>query len=290
MLLQRSDTATRAGLQVKYKTILECALGEGDMELAAIIIPYFDEFAGGPEERKRQFDPYQSCIAAIPNQQPDYDVTWLIEIIKKSPHQDILAELATGDRYDPSYQSPLREAMNKFRSEMLAPERRIITTVRMHCNYQNLDYADAILDREWNSLKVPEGDGYDKHRLVARQILGFIELVELPAYERYVFARGQSDKAIAGKKIERSLDYQHPSELGRSFPDYSETAINSHSGVGFEVYVSIYGWDWVVGCRTPLHWYWKTYVEQKQQVGRNLCCNCSNTQTISQHMRNGRAV
>ncbi|OGT41796.1 MAG: hypothetical protein A3F42_02195 [Gammaproteobacteria bacterium RIFCSPHIGHO2_12_FULL_37_34] len=234
-LLLLSGTAMTPAVTVKHTTLLECALGSGDPEMIEMIKSYFSKFEGGEEEKERQLERYRPCIKAMENQKPD-DLTWLFDIIKKASAQDVLEELKTGDQYDPSYKSALRDAMNKFRKEKLDPKVRTITKPRMHCNYQNLNAAYELLNAEWNNLK--DANSYDKHYLVARQIIGLIGLIELPAYERYVFARGQAKEATAGKKIERSLDYKYDSG---TFPLASISLINSHSGVGFDFFVSICG-------------------------------------------------
>jgi hypothetical protein len=105
----------------------------------------------------------------------------------------------------------------------------------MHCNYKNLTHAYDMLDVEWNNLKV--GNNHDKIYLVSQQIIGLLGLIELPAYERYIFAQGQVDEAKA-KKIERSFKYKYGSG---EFPEYDVSLINTHSGVGFDSFVSILG-------------------------------------------------
>jgi len=236
LLLQAGDVITPGGVEVRGTTLLECAIGSGDPEIVALIKPYFLEFKEGEEEREIQLERYRHCIEEMQTQKPD-DLTWLIDIIKESSLEDVRAELATGDNYDPNYKegnSPLRNALNKFREEKLDPKSRIIDKPRMHCNYQNLIHAYEILYAEWNKLIV--NDSYDKHDLICQQIIGLIQLLELPAYERYVFARGQIDDAIAGKKIERSLACLYGNG---SFPNVDINLINGRTGVGFNSYISI---------------------------------------------------
>lgn len=103
---------TPAGLIVKHTTLLECALGSGDHEMIEMIKPYFSEFEGGEEQKERQLERYRPCIEALQKQKPD-DLTWLIDIIKTSSMDDVHAELATGDRYDKTYKSPLRDALKQ---------------------------------------------------------------------------------------------------------------------------------------------------------------------------------
>lgn len=237
LLLLSGTVVTRCGLIVKCKTLLECALGEGDREMIEMIKSYFPMFVNGKNEMEKQLERYRPCIEAMQNQKPE-DLTWLFDIIKKSPAKDVLAELAEGNEYDVNYQSELRTALNKFREQKLDPKVRVITKPRMHCNYQNLRHAYDMLD----ALKeLSDWDDYClKVGLVSMQVIGWIQLIELPAYERYLFARGQVESEAAGKKIEveRNVNYKHGTG---SFPDFDEAFIKSHSGLGFGVYSSISG-------------------------------------------------
>jgi hypothetical protein len=246
-LLRSSGTATtRCGLIVKHKTLLECALGEGDPEMVGMIKSYFSKFEGGQGEMEKQIERYRPCIEALQNQKPD-DLTWLIDIIKKSSAKDVAAELAEGDKYDMSYQSELRTALNKFRDTKLDPKGRVITKPRMHCNYQNLRHAYAVLYSRWSELRertdVKNEYNYDKCDLVAQQVIGFIQLVELPSRERYLFARGQVPAETGGEKIvvERSVNYKHGPG---SFPDFDASHIKSHTGFGVSSFSSIFGAGW----------------------------------------------
>jgi len=257
LVLHAGDVVTPAGLLVLDTTLLECAIGGGeDKEMIEMIKSYFSKLPGGDEAMESQIARYRPCIKEMQNQKHD-DLTWLIEIVKNSSLADVAAELATGADYDETYQSPLRDALNKFRKEKLDPKHRVITKPQMHCNYHNLTHAFDIRSREWSNLKE------ERIHLVEQQIIGFIALVELPAYERYVFARGQADKAIEGKGIERSLQYQYSAG---EFPCYDARLVDSHSGVGFNSVVSLYG-----GWTGHAHWglsgdFYKNYVEQKLQT------------------------
>lgn len=273
LVLQAGDVVTPAGLLILDTTILECAIGGGeDKEMIEMIKSYFFKLPGGEEAMESQIERYRPCIEGMQNQKPD-DLTWLITIVKTSPLADVAAELATGTDYDKTYQSPLRDALNKFREEKLDPKHRVIIKPKIHCNYPNLVHAFDIRDREWNDLK--EGNNYDRIYLVERQIIGLIELVELPAYERYVFARDQAEKAADDKGIERSLKYKYGAG---EFPCFDATLVVSHSGVGFDSVVSIFGCLGVggaspVSCAGII----KTYFEKKLQTCRTYAA----TPTIS---------
>jgi hypothetical protein len=269
LLLQKDDTVTPAGITAKNTTLLGCAICAGDPEIIAMIKPYFLELPNGEKELENQLAYYGSCIEEIKTQKPE-DLTWLIEIILASSPKDVAEELATGDDYNPDYPSLLRNALNKFRADKLDPAKRIIDTPRMHCNYQNLIHAYEILDNYWDKLVV--NGSYDKHYLISRQIIGLIQLLELPAFERYVFARGQIDAVTAGKTLERSCGCLYGND---TFPGVDINLIKSRSGVGFNSYISIRGtwlgqgafawpiWDETrVGAGTI----YKTYVKQKPQT------------------------
>lgn len=235
LLLSTGTTVTPAGLTAKHKTLLECAIEAGDPGMVALLKAYFPKFTGGEEEMERQCEPYRPIIKAIRNQTAD-DLTWLFEIIKASSLDDVSAELATGENYDPSYKSTLRTAMNKFRTDKLDPKNRTITKPRMHCNYQNLMHAHRLLDVEWENLK--DGNNHQKHYLIAKQIIGFIHLCELPAIDRFTLARGKIKESAAGKEIERRFDYQHGEGL---FPHFDKRLMDSRSGVGYDFYISVFG-------------------------------------------------
>lgn len=117
----------------------------------------------------------------------------------------------------------------------------------MHCNYQNLSHTYAMFASNWKELKVweteKEGGGYneDKATLVARQVVGLIQLVELPAYERYLFAQNKIKAKIAGEQIEVESNVKCKYDNSEFFPDFDESQIQSRSGFGFESYASIYG-------------------------------------------------
>lgn len=235
LLIQAGNVVTRSGLQVMGKTLLEVAIGEGDWEMIKLIKTYFLKFEGGQQECESQVERYRPCIQAIATQKPD-DLSELFKIIKRSLPQEILEELKTGNHYNWEFQSDVRSALNEFRAKKLDPKLRIITKPRMHCNYQNVKHIYDMIYKEWGSLTA---GNYYKLYLVLRQILGLTQVVEFPAYERYVYARGQIDAAMAGEPIERSLEYKQ--QQGQFFPDFNLDNINFHSGVGFNSYIDMFG-------------------------------------------------
>lgn len=273
LLLIHGTAVTPAGLTVKHTTLLECALGSGDPEMIELIKSYFSRFKGGENEKEKQLARYRACIEDMENQKPD-DLSWLFYTIKKASNRDVFEELKTGNDYDPSYKSTLREVLNKFREEKLDPKVRTITKPCMHCNYQNLQAAYDLFNAEWTELT--DEITNEKCYLIARQVIGFLELVELPAYERYLFARGQANKAIEGKAIERSLHYIYDPES--FFPPCDISVIKARSGIGFDSYISIDGdelWQGISGIERVTFLgeslYLKELYQKKIVRLKNLC-------------------
>lgn len=284
-LLNRGHTTTRGGVRVKHTTLLECAVLGGDPELIAMIKPYFSEIKGGDEEMEKQLARCRPCINGIMEKQPQ-DLTWLFDIIKQASDQDVAEELKTGEHYDKAYQSDLRNALNQWRQAKLNSADRVINVLkapRMHCNYQNWIHVNAFLDDEWNKNKwkdLVKGSNYDKVYLILRQLRGFIELLELPAVERFAFARGEVENPPA--KLDRSLEYKYRDneEAHERFPDFDSSCIASHSGPGFDSYVSLYGGAWGMGAGVhACAERFQTYVEQKQQTCRTYAAT-SKTETV----------
>ncbi len=251
LLLPVESTETPGGLTVKNTTLLECALLAGDPEMVAMIKPYFSAVAEGKKdmekEMQRQLDRCKPCVDSIMTQSED--LTWLFDIIKAASASDVAKELKTGNEYDETYQSPLRHALNKWRQYKLDPNNRVIDVLRkprMHCHYANWIHVNAFLGAEWDrnrwrDLKVTE-DNYDKIYLILRQLRGFIELLELPACDRFAFANGQ----VAGlpTRQTRSLKYKYNDGL---FPLFDLVSIGAHSGLGFDFFVSTDGAQCSVG-------------------------------------------
>ena len=177
-----------------------------------------------------------------------------------------------GDQYDRSYQSPLRDALNKFRETKLDPKVRIMTEPRMHCNYQNFIHVYTMLDLEWNNL-IRESN-YDKISLIVRQVLGLIGLLELPGYERCLFAGNQIVNAKEGKEVERSYKYKY--RIG-SFPTFNNRQLLTRSGIGFDSYVSIFGVvDRFASVRQTTREIYKAYISKKLQIYKIYAEACIN--------------
>lgn len=279
MVLYGAGITTMPGGSTVERTLLGCAITSGDPEVLPYVKSVYSNLKNGEAEREKELALYRPYIEAMETQEPD-DLTWLFKIIIESDIEDVRKELATGDDYDWGHKSELRNALNKFRKDKLEKLHintgTTLTEPRMLCNYKNRPYACDLLEAEWDNLIVG-GNNYDKHDLVARQIIGLIDLVELPAYERYVFAGGQIEGAIKGEAIVRSFEYKH--EKGKFFPVFDLALFNSHSGVGFDSFVSIYGCRVLSGrWLTPVDY--KTYVEQKLQSCKTYAARAEETASV----------
>ena len=221
-VLQSGTVMTRAGLTVCQKTPLEVALGEGDPEMAAMIMSYFSQFEGGEREKEKQLERYRPLIEHMQNQKP-YDLTKLIELIKNSSAKDVTAAL----HKDMEHDSNLRDALIQFRKDV---NLSIVKKPQMHYNYQTIIHALEIFDREWDNLYRASGNNYDKCDLVWRQVIGYLQR-GLPAVDRFAFARGLYDLVENKMKmsLERNVEYKYGNG---SFPDTSSG--EDLAGLGFD--------------------------------------------------------
>ena len=133
LVLEASHVVTPAGLILKRVTPYECALGAGDVGLAKLIGTYFSKIPEGKKERAIQYERYRLAIEGMLNQ-PPYDLSWLMDIIKNSSADDVTAALNS----DKEHVSKLRDALVQFRND-IRPGTLIKS--RMHYNYQNLIHA-----------------------------------------------------------------------------------------------------------------------------------------------------
>jgi hypothetical protein len=217
LLLPTETTETRGGLTAKNTTLLECACLAGDPGIVAMIKPYFSEVKeenkkGMEREMERQLARCKRCIDAMEKQQAE-DLTWLFKVIVEASARDIDEELKTGDQYNWKYESLLRTALNKWRQAKLDPSNRVIDVLRkprMFCNYQNWIHVNQYLDTEWDRNQwgdlILNGNNYGKIYLILRQLRGFIELIELPAVDRFAFAN--DEVAPPAVEITRSSKYK----------------------------------------------------------------------------------
>lgn len=237
LLLQAGNVVTRGGQEVVRVTLYEFFLGAGDPEAAKLIEPYFSKLEGGEGQKEKQLERYRPHIALLAKQleseQPAYDLKPLIDIIKQSSAEDILAAL----NKDMTNKSALRDALIQFREAVKLPEK---ITVGMHYkHYTTLIQALNLLYDEWKKLS-NNGTNYDKCRLVWRQIIGYLQR-GLPAVDRFAFARAFDDG-------ERTLNFKY--DRG-SFPDTPCGCVEL-TGVGVDeaIFGAIAVWAacvWAVG-------------------------------------------
>lgn len=259
-VLQSGNVVTRAGLVVNCKTPLECALGEGDAEMAEMIISYFSKFEGGEAAKESQLERYQPLIKNMLNQD-HYNLTELIEIIKNSSAIDITAAL----NKNMDHASKVRDALIEFRK---AVDPRDINKPRMHYNYQTLIHAFNIYDSQWSSLFQASENNLDKCELVWRQVIGYLQR-SLPAFDRFAFANGLSDLVALNISVKRTTDYKYGTG---SFPDTSTDA--SCSGLGFDY--ALGGRAAGSALRGGCAGLFQTYLQQKLMDLLNLCNSSQN--------------
>lgn len=232
LVLEAGNVMTRSGLLVIRTSPLECALGSGSPEIAAIIHEAFERITDKQGQkvedavkvREAIYNRYRPHIEKMLDQKP-YDFTPLLDVIKKSLPDDITAALNNtlthGDLYD---------ALQKFRADFTPGQMRktgMHFAHNDHCNYATVLHILALFESEFENLR--DGDNYDKNRLAGRQLFGIIER-NFCSDERFIFARDGFADAIAGRALDRSLEYKY--QPGSTFPDTSGDS--SHSGLGFE--------------------------------------------------------
>ena len=132
LALEAGHVETPSGLKVMHTTPLQCALGAGDPEMAEMIAPFFEQFAGGVKEREEQYIRYRSHIESMLNQ-PGYDFKPLLDLIIQSSPEDITAAL----QHTLNPESNLYKGFKKFRADftpgkMTVGMLLIIRIYRMH--------------------------------------------------------------------------------------------------------------------------------------------------------------
>ena len=275
LLLQTGHVVTRGGVGVRYTTLYEFFLGEGDPDAAKQIEFGFANIPNGENERKRQYEQYEPHIKALAKQvaskQPAFDLRPLFKMIKESSAADITEALNINDpNRTVTRNTPLRASLAQFRNAV-NPKKSI--SVGMHYeHYTTLSQAFDLLDDEWKALS-DNYTNYDKCRLVWRQIIGYLQL-SLPAVDRFAFARAFENK-------ERTLNFKY--DNGSSYPDLTGAdGGSSFSGLGVDN--AIFGRarcaDWMV-CLAARGAVWKTHVEQKLQACRTYAATSRTENKVS---------
>jgi hypothetical protein len=183
LLLQSGNVKTPGGDEWNQVTIYEFLLGAGDYQLVKLVQDYFAKIEGGEEERVRQYERYRPHMEDMLTQKP-YDLSPIIELIKKAPAKEIKALL----NKDMSGNTELCQAMLQFRKDW-AP--KVLSKPGMHYNYASLKHAIMIITDEWKNL-YKDDDNYDKLNFVLRQLIGF-EMRRLPGVTRCMMAQGYID-------------------------------------------------------------------------------------------------
>ncbi|STX27954.1 Uncharacterised protein [Legionella beliardensis] len=228
LLLQSGDVKTPGGDEVRRVTVYEFLLGAGDYGLAKKVEGYFAKINNGEQERVRQYERYKPHIDSILNQKP-YDLSALIELIKKAPPKEIMALL----NKKATTETELGRTLLQFRKDW-AP--RVLNEPCMHYNYASLMHAFEILDRERAELYKTSGNNYNKLDLVWRQLIGF-EMRRLPGIDRCTMAQG-IHYVIDKKDIARTYKFRGGGAM-KEFPITNKD--DSLNGLGADFSVNLFG-------------------------------------------------
>lgn len=182
------DVMTPSGLMVRNVTPFELALGAGDIEMAAMMLSFFEQFDRGEQERKEQYEAYRSHYEKILTQ-PAYDFEPLYKTIVESSPEDITAELKRyrKDEYK-NHDSKLHRALEQFRKDFTSGE---VTTPCLHFNYVNLLTAYGYFETNAQVLfhyDYNQNLGQSRMRLACCQIIGYL-LRNLPGRDRQLYVQ-----------------------------------------------------------------------------------------------------
>lgn len=251
-----SHAYTPAGLRVRYIKPYECALGAGDPEMAEMVASYFEQFTDGAEEKAVQDAKYRQDIDKMLSEKP-YDFSWIVEVIKNAPAENVTAELRVKGRQD----NALSIAMETFRKQYST---EYTTSGRMHFRYVDLLEVIRAMNHEWENLK-NAGEKFDKPQLFYRQVVGYV-MRNLPAVDRMAFAQGLNSLLVRKEEFARFFQLRldnisYPMTITERLPDR----------LGMEYYV---GW-WEGECISNSWWpaegeICRTYLEQKHQKLKSL--------------------
>ncbi len=219
LLLQAGTVVTPSGLTVKRTTLLECALGAGDPEMADIMLSYFDYIEEGEEVKQSQLERFRPHIEGM--MALNYDLTVLFEIIQAASDEDVKQALNKNFDHD----SDLNQVLQAFREALRPTE---IVNGMHYAHYATLAQAlEKLANRRvWNASKYT-GPNDRKTLLVWRQVIGYLQ-IGLPAAERFEFA------SEALEQSERSYQLKKPTPH-RFFPGVGiDSGAPSDSSLGFD--------------------------------------------------------
>jgi len=219
LLQYRGDVVTRGGTKIIGTTLYEFFLGSGYPEAAEEIGKLFALLPDGEAERIRQYERYKPQIEQLTKDiqaykqayetagnsayhsdyeklgcKLAYDVKPLIDLIIKSSQADITAEL----QQTAGHNSELRRAMDAFR-EAINYSQKSRKDGMHYAHYITIMQVLDLLHEKWDTLSYNKTN-YNKCRLVFSQIFGYLELVGLPAIDRFKFANAFfSDEGLSSQ-------------------------------------------------------------------------------------------
>jgi hypothetical protein len=165
--------------------------------------------------------------------------------------------------HTPDYKSDLRTELEAFRKHFTPGK---MNTPGMHFNYQDLYHAYDRLENRWKELVY--GDNYSKCWLFCRQVIGF-EQRNLPARDRQIYASGLY--YVVDNVQDPARSFELKKDKGQIFPNTAN--LGSHSGLGFDFYIDIYGASEVRAGRGKILGSFTELVSSKSNKLANLCSN-----------------
>ena len=209
----------------------------------------------GEQQRIRQYERYRTHIDKMLTQNP-YDLSQLIELIKKAPPEQVIALLKkdiTGD-------NDLCRAFIQFRKDW-AP--KTFTKPCMHFIHASLKHAIQLLISEWDNLIKASNFNYNKINLIWRQVIGF-EMRRLPGIDRCVIAQSLQHLIEKMERLNRSYILRNGRVAADKFP--VTVADNSNNGLGWDFSINVMGRTGG-GQECPINWVvlYDKYISEKQR-------------------------
>jgi hypothetical protein len=281
LLAQSGYVITQTGDLLWNVKPLECllALGEHHADMIPHVLPLFDFTEGGEEEKQKQLTKYKSAVLNIGKEQR-YQFQWIVDIVKKSPTDDVTAALAK----DFAHESVLRDGLHQYRQDF---HMRVITN-GLVCPYATVHEVLKMYDENFDALKAAsqnKNDTYDKCRLVWRQVVGFIFRRRLTDRQACATGHMVAARENAAAILERTYEFKYHRgqffEACRDFLVENDEDLSDGCGWGFSV--DVYGGRRrdaaarSIGRASGI--FLQIHVEQKQQFFGILCCNRSKSRT-----------